>query len=90
VQPAYLRLDSVNLLQEIAMLRANEADIIKHLCFGFENYYSLDENTHFGVLEGGRVSVEAPAPALRPAVELTGDMQSLLNCTGTSIIDQCC
>lgn len=54
------------------MLRANEADIIKHLCFGFENYYSLDENAEYGVLEGGRISVEAPAPALRPAVDLIG------------------
>jgi hypothetical protein len=59
-------------VQELAMMRAVETEMMKLLCICFENYYSLDEQANFGMLDGGRVAMETPAPAMRPAVELTG------------------
>lgn len=53
------------------MLAQIAIDCERLLARCFESYYALSESSPSGILEGGQASTEIPAPALRPAVQLS-------------------
>ena len=65
-------------MQELALLNRIENATEALLARCFENYYSLQEDTPTGLLDGGSAAGEQPAPALLPAVELCNILRDVL------------
>ena len=65
-------------MQELALLSRieNATEALLGRCF--ENYYSLQENSPTGLVDGGSAASEQPAPALLPAVELCNILRDVL------------
>jgi hypothetical protein len=65
-------------MQELALLDRIEVACEELLARCFESYYSLMETAPNGIAEGGVIPPEQPAPALLPAVELSGQASTTL------------
>lgn len=61
-------------MQEAALLRAVEEAALTLLARCFEKYYAVSDQAATGILDGDIAATESPAPVLRHAVLLAGEI----------------